>query len=80
MRDRDDTRASALTAKQTAMLEFIKDFIARNHYSPTFSEIRIGLGLGSNNTVAYHLEQLQAAGYITKQHDSPRTIRVMARD
>ncbi len=69
-----------LTKKQQAMLDFIKLFIAEKHFPPTYEEIRVGLGLGSKNTVDYHLTRLEAAGYIARKRYSPRAIWLVAHE
>ncbi len=67
----------ALTAKQQRLLEFIQDFMARNHYPPTYEEMRVGLDWSTKSLVDYHLSKLEAAGRIKREYALPRTIRLV---
>jgi repressor LexA len=69
-----------LTGKQQAMLDFIRGFIAREHFPPSYEEIRAGLGLSTKSLVDYHLGRIEAAGYITRQSRTSRTIQIITRD
>jgi len=53
-----------LSKKQKQVYEWLRRFIARKGYAPSYEEIREGLGLNSLNTVSYHLHQLSAKGYL----------------
>ncbi len=48
------------------VLEYIKDFMKKNGYTPTLTEIGEGVGLESKATVHDHFESLVKKGYITK--------------
>ena len=63
-----------MTERRQQVLNFIRQFIAENHYAPTYEEIRIGLGMSTKSLVDYHLNHLEAAGYITRRPASPRCI------
>jgi SOS-response transcriptional repressor LexA len=79
MPDMDDT-TTKLTNQQTALLNYLRDYFERNHYAPTYEEIRVGLGWSTKSLVDYHLTQLEAALYITRVRKQPRTILLMAHD
>ena len=68
-----------LSAKQSEMLGFIRRFVAARGYPPSYEEIRAGLGLCSKSHVNHYLEQLEAAGYITREAGRPRTIAIVVR-
>jgi repressor LexA len=68
------TKQSTLTTKQTALLNYIRDYFERNHYAPTYEEIRVGLGWSTKSLVDYHLKALEKAGCIEREFASPRTI------
>ena len=53
-----------LTKKQKIMLDFIDGFIKGNGYSPTLREIMRALGYKSVSTVAKHVDNLVAAGFL----------------
>ena len=67
-----------LTAKQQRMLDFIREFSVRNQYPPTYEEIRLALGMSTKSLVDHYLGQLEAAGYITREFNRPRTILLVA--
>jgi repressor LexA len=63
-----------LTEKQIALLDFIRDFVAKKTYPPTYEEIRVGLGWSTKSLVDYHLGMLERKGCIQRQAFQPRTI------
>ena len=63
-----------LTTKQVTLLNFLRDFFARNHYAPTYEEIRVALGWSTKSLVDYHLTALEDAACITRKESSPRAI------
>jgi repressor LexA len=66
-----------LTIKQQQILTFIEDFMARQHYPPTYEEIRCGLGLSTKSLVDYHLTALEQAGLISRDRATPRGLRLV---
>lgn len=44
--------------------EWLRSYIRKQGYAPSYEEIRLGLGLNSLNTVAHHLRKLEANGYL----------------
>jgi repressor LexA len=69
-----------LTTRQQAILDFIQDFMARQHYPPTYEEIRCGLGLSTKSLVDYHLTALEQAGFISRDRATPRGLRLVKSD
>jgi SOS-response transcriptional repressor LexA len=63
-----------LTKKQKIMLDFIDGFIKGNGYSPTLREIMRALGYKSVSTVAKHVDNLVAAGFLEKQDGEVRSL------
>ena len=63
-----------LTKKQKIMLDFIDGFIKGNGYSPTLREIMRALGYKSVSTVAKHVDNLVAAGFLEKQGGEVRSL------
>jgi repressor LexA len=63
-----------LTTKQTALLNYLRFYFERNHYAPTYEEIRVGMGWSTKSLVDYHLGILERAGCITREAYQPRTI------
>lgn len=56
---------AGLTSAQKQVFDFIRDYIGRNGYSPSFEEVRLHMGFKSLNSVYKHLKQLERRGYIT---------------
>ena len=52
--------------RQTEILAFIKDFIARHPYPPSLWEITEGCGLSSPSVAQYNLRLLERRGFLTR--------------
>ncbi len=68
---------SALTAKQSAILEFLKQCVLENGYPPSIREICSAVGLKSTSSVHAYLEALENRGYISKDSRNSRSIRIL---
>ena len=66
-----------LTKKQTVILDFIKDFIDENGFSPSYREIMNGVGLSSVSAVAEHIDNLIVKGAIEKGDGEARSLKVV---
>ncbi len=66
-----------VSAKAKRVLEFVRTFTALNEYPPTVREIGNALNIASTNTVAYHLNQLEAAGLIERTPGLARGLKIM---
>jgi len=66
-----------LTNKQRTVLEFVGQYSHRRGFPPTLREIGEGTGLSNISAVRGHITALQKKGYITKQADKARSIRVV---
>ena len=69
--------AEKITAKQTEILEFIKEEILSKGYPPTVREICEHVNLKSTSSVHSHLETLERKGYIRRDPTKPRTIEIL---
>ena len=67
---------AALTEKEQLILDYIKDNILKNGYSPSIRDIRRDLDIKSTSTVHTYLEKLEKKGYIQKEDGKSRTLRV----
>lgn len=65
------------TKKQRELLIFIDDFIKNNGYGPSYREIMRGLGYKSVSTVATHVDELIARGFLQKRDKSARSLEVV---
>ena len=68
----------ALTRRQREVVEVIREFIARNGYSPSLEEIGKSLGLSSVATVHKHVTHLVTKGYARRVWNQNRSIELTA--
>jgi SOS-response transcriptional repressors (RecA-mediated autopeptidases) len=68
-----------LTEKQKNVLKTIEEFINKKGYSPTIRELGILLGLKFTSTVKGYIDRLVEGGYVKREEDCPRTLRVVNR-
>ena len=66
-----------LTWRQRKVFRVIKEYQEAHGCSPSSREIAEAAGLKSASTVHHHLKKLKAAGWVTYQAGSPRTVRVL---
>lgn len=65
-----------LSAKQSEILEYIKDQILERGYPPAVREICDAVHLKSTSSVHSHLETLEKNGYIRRDPTKPRAIEI----
>ena len=68
-----------LYKRQRQIVEFISQFIQKNGYSPTLSEIATAIGVSSLATVHEHLQALEKKGIIKKFDGAIRGIELLDR-
>lgn len=66
-----------LTKKQALIIDFIKEFTARQGESPSYREIMAALGLSSVSAVAEHIDNLVAKGALRKTPGAARSLEVV---
>lgn len=67
-----------LTRQQEQVFLAVSSLIERRGYPPTIREICAEAGLTSTSTVAHHLDQLEARGWIRRgPHGAARAITVL---
>ncbi|MBR3365768.1 hypothetical protein IKG48_01455 [Candidatus Saccharibacteria bacterium] len=66
-----------LTKKQTAVYDFIREFIESKGYSPSYRDIMAGLGLSSVSAVAEHVDNLVRLGALRKAPGAARSLEVV---
>ena len=66
-----------LTNKQRTILEFIGEYLHRKGFPPTLREIGLGTEIFNISAVRGHISALERKGYITKEADKARSIRVV---
>ncbi len=67
----------AITRRQKEVLDFIRGFVERCGYSPSFEEIARGLELNSLATVHKHISNLEKKGLLQRAHNRSRSIDVL---
>jgi len=65
-----------ITKRQKEILDYIKEFISENGYSPTLEEIKGMLKLSAVSTVHQHINALIDKGYIKKADNLARAIEI----
>lgn len=66
-----------LTNRQNVILEFVAGYSHQRGFPPTLREIGEGIGLTNISAVRGHLAALEKKGYIAKDPDTARSIRVI---
>lgn len=66
-----------ISAKQTEILDFLKQEILSKGYPPTVREICEAVNLKSTSSVFTHLESLEKNGYIIRDESKPRAIEIV---
>ena len=66
----------ALTKRQKQVLDFLAEFIAANHYSPSFEEVANHMNLSSVATIHKHLQVLEEKGYLTRAYNRSRAVEI----
>ncbi|WP_067843644.1 transcriptional repressor LexA [Amphibacillus sediminis] len=67
----------ALSKRQEAILNYIKEQVALKGYPPSVREIGEAVGLASSSTVHGHLARLEKKGYIRRDPTKPRAIEII---
>ena len=66
-----------ITAKQTEILEYIKECVLKKGYPPSVREICEAVHFKSTSSVHSHLATLEEKGYIRRDPTKPRTIEII---
>lgn len=66
-----------LTDQQNRVLSFVEQYQAEHGFPPTLREIGSGVQVSNVSAVRGHLAALEKKGYITKDPDKARSIRVV---
>lgn len=73
------SKSNTLTRRQQDVLRFIQSQIHQLGYPPTIREIGKELGLRSTNGVNDHLKALERKGYISREDNKSRSLRLLVR-
>lgn len=69
-----------ITKKQKTVLDYIEHYTNKNGYAPSLEEIQKHFKLASVSTAHYHINKLQKGGYLKKESNQPRAIRIASHD
>lgn len=65
-----------LTRRQSDTLEFIRDFLAKHNYAPSYRDIMEGTGIKSPATAYTHVMALKDKGYLTIREKQMRSVEL----
>ncbi len=68
--------SQTLKAKEQAILDYIEQRIWETGYSPSVRDICAALGIKSTSTVQMYIDRLDAKGYLEKDSNKSRSLRV----
>ena len=80
MAERKKRNTKELTTRQKQILRFITKEIKNNGYAPSVREIGKAVGLSSTATVHCYLKKLEELGYIKKETQKGRTLRILKKE
>lgn len=66
------------TKKQQELLSYIESFIAEHGYSPSYREIKNGMGYNSIATISLHINSLITRGHLRKRDNAARSLELVA--
>ena len=66
-----------LSAKQQAILEFLRQFIRDKDYPPSIRDIQLGCDISSTSVVDYNLKALERLGHIRRDREVSRAIELL---
>jgi repressor LexA len=66
-----------LTPNEKKVLEFIRGYLARRGYSPSYEEIQKAFGYRSVNSVQNYVKQLKAKNYLTQSAKHKRSLALV---
>jgi repressor LexA len=67
----------SLSKRQQAIHEFIRGFLGENGYPPSIREIGKAVGISSTSVVDYNLNVLEREGYIARDREVSRGLRLV---
>lgn len=73
------TSAKSLSAKQKAILDYIRDFIYETGYPPSIRDIQEACKISSTSVVDYNLKALERNGYLRRNREVSRAIELAGR-
>jgi hypothetical protein len=71
-------RTGGMTARQRDLLMFVKTYIKRQGFAPSFEEMKSALGLASKAGIHRMIAGLEERGFLTHAPRRARSIRLVA--
>lgn len=68
---------NTLSIRQKELLAILYEYIKDTGYPPTFEEMRVRLGVTSNQSIVDLLEKLKRGGFIKRNESSARSISIL---
>ena len=68
-----------LSERQQKILEFVDEYLEENSYPPSIREIGAAAGISSTSVVTYNLQRLEERGYISRDRDVSRGLKLTSR-
>ena len=65
-----------LSERQQKIIEFLAEYIQANGYPPSIREIGAAAGISSTSVVSYNLRRLEERGYISRDRDVSRGLKL----
>ncbi|MEA3340760.1 MAG: transcriptional repressor LexA, partial [Chloroflexota bacterium] len=65
-----------LSERQQNILEFLAEYVEENGYPPSMREIGAAADISSTSVVSYNLERLQERGYISREREVSRGLKL----
>jgi repressor LexA len=65
-----------LSERQQKILEFLNKYVEENGYPPSIREIGAAAGISSTSVVSYNLRRLEEQGYISRDPDVSRGLKL----
>jgi len=70
----------SLSARQSRIIDFLREFIEEKSYPPSIREIQGGCNISSTSVVEYNLRILEREGHIRRDREVSRAIELSARN
>ena len=67
-----------LSERQHRILEFLSEYVEENGYPPSIREIGAAAGISSTSVVSYNLKRLEEKGYIDRDPEVSRGLKIAA--
>jgi Fe2+ or Zn2+ uptake regulation protein len=69
-----------LTKRQNDLLQFLKEYISKHEFAPSYSEIMEGVGFSSMSGVYQMMKSLEERGVILRARYKARAIKIVGTD